>query len=533
MNERPNILLIVVDCARSDAWLAGRTPSLTPNLDRIRRAGVSFPTTIVETSMTSPNFATLLTGLYSHRHGVRMILGQSLRGDVCLLTEEFAARGYHTYAEVTGPLIADIGLGRGFDKYDYRAPCDYLHTAWGDRFVRRLKEGKYLSPWLIMLHLWEVHVPRQVVPKTAGRTGGGNGYGAAVASLDSQLERVVDAAGEDAFLLITGDHGEKTRNEIYRPGTAVDYIRDYLGIDRARGANIDLAGYLAGPSALHHLVAEFIAPTLEEAGRQGRRPAPSFALSRRIGDVLRLMRLLPKITPIALFVLKAPLKLTAWLHKSGVLDEKRSRERVRRFLRDIRPESLAAMSSRLLISSYKKDCKEGHSLHVYDNLVKVPLVMRWTGRLPSGATIPRMVRQPDILPTVLDVLGSPGSGRSDIDGRSFKPLLDGGLWEPPPAFLSTGGYLSRVEINGIRTEDWKYSYGPYNTELPQELYDLRRDPGERTNIAAAKPEVCKRLRVLAESFSRSKEAAPASGFSPDREQSESVERRLKDLGYLD
>lgn len=532
MIKRPNILCIIIDCARSDVWLPAGHPSLTPNFDRLRRSGITLPTAIVEQSATSPNFATLLTGLYSPRHGVRKILGQTLRPDVRLLSETLGALGYHAYAEVTGPLVPDIGFPRGFEGYAYRAPRDYLHTAWGDEWVSRLRQGGYKAPWFILLHLWELHLPRQVVPPLAGRPGGQERYGAATASLDAQLGRVFEAAGDETFLIVTGDHGEKTADETFRPGTAVDYIRGYLGIEKARGPDLSHLAAIAGPSALHHLFAEFLSPALEEAGREMRRPAPSFSRIRRFGDGLRLLRLLPRFRPRDLFVLREPVKLTKWLHESGLLDGGRSREKVRRFLGSVRPGTLEEMFARLMISSYKKNYEEGHSLHVYDYLVKVPLVLRWKGHLPAGETVPRMVRQPDILPTVLDLLGARGDGGEELDGRSFKPLFEGRSWAPEPAFLSTGGYLSQLEINGVRTEDWKYSFGPGNRELPEELYDLQGDPGETLNLAAARPDECSRLRSIAGTFIRSREAPPPPG-APGEDAWTDVHSRLKALGYID
>lgn len=533
MSARPNILCVVIDCARSDFWLGGGEPSLTPNLDRVRRAGVTLPTAIAEQSATSPNFASLLTGLYSPRHGVRMILGQSLSPGVSLLTEKLAGLGYHTYAEVTGPLIAEIGLARGFDNYEYRAPCDYLHTAWGDAWVDRLRRGGYASPWFVLLHLWELHLPRQVIcPRPELAAEGRTRYAAAMASLDAQLGRVFEAAGEEAFLLVTGDHGEKTEDEAYGPGTAVDYIRDYLGIERSRGPNLFDVVSVAGPSTLHHLFAEFINPALVSAGTEKRRPAPSFSRFRRWGDRVRLLGLMPRIRPRDVRVFKTPLKLTKWLHEEGVLDGRKSREKVRRFLGRFRPETLEAMIARLMISSYRKNYKEGHSLHVYDYLVKVPLVLRWTGRLPAGAAFTRMVRQPDILPTVLDLLGAAEEGRGGLDGRSFRPLLEGRPWAPEPAFLSTGSYLPHLEINGVRTEGRKYAFGPENPELPVELYDLERDPRETVNVAAARPEECARLRGLAETFVRADEAFPSPAVR-GRDELKDTESRLKALGYID
>jgi arylsulfatase A-like enzyme len=529
----PNILLVVIDCARSDTWLDDKYAPLTPSLNDLRRDALTLPVCIAETSGTTPNFTSLLSGLYSPRHGVRLILGHALGKEIPLLTGDLADLGYHTYAEVTGPLVPDVGLGRGFEKYAYRAPCDYLHTAWGDRFANGLRTGEYKRPWFILLHLWEMHVPRQIVPSKKRRDKSQNDYESAVASLDSQLKMVLDAAGEDAFLIITGDHGEKLRSEAYMPGTAVEYIWSYLGIGKARGPSLNRISSWMGPSTLHHLLAEFAEPLLKAAGREGRRPQTSFSWPRRVADFVRVLRLMPKVRPADVFVLNAPLKLTAWMHERGLLDEKRSREKAVRFLHDRRPATLDAMFARLLVNSLRNNYEEGHILHVYDSLVKVPLVMRWKGRLPGGRTIPRMVRQPDILPSVLDLLGSPRGRSKEFDGRSFKPLLDGGTWRPSPAFLSTGGYLSQIEIRGVRTEGWKYTFGPHNDELPEELYDLRKDPGETKNLAAGRPGDCARMRDLLRAFPFLNESPQGPAAVSDRGDQKKIERTLKDLGYLD
>ena len=529
----PNILLVVIDCARSDAWLEDARAPLTPNLNSLRRDALTFPVCIAETSGTTPNFTTLLSGLYSPRHGVRLILGHALGKEIPLLTGELANLGYHTYAEVTGPLVPDIGLGRGFEKYEYRAPCDYLHTAWGDQFTNGLRKGAYKRPWFILLHLWEMHVPRQILPSEKTENKHSDDYESAVATLDSRLKMVFEAAGEDTLLIITGDHGEKLRSEAYMPGTAVEYIWSYLGIRKARGPSLSRISAWMGPSTLHHLLSEFVEPQLKAAGREGRRPQTSFSWPRRVADSFRVLRLMPKFRPADLFVLNTPLKLTAWMHERGILDADRSREKALRFLQGRRPAALDAMFTRLLVNSLRNNYDEGHLLHVYDSLVKVPLVMRWKGRLPGGRTITRMVRQPDILPTVLDLLGFPLGRSEGFDGRSFKPLIDGGTWKPSPAFLSTGGYLAQVEIRGVRTPGWKYTFGPYNDELPEELYDLRKDPAEKENLAADRPGDCIRMRNLLETFSFPSESPEGSAALADREDEKKTERTLKGLGYLD
>ncbi len=133
---------------------------------------------------------------------------------------------------------------------------------------------------------------------------------------------------------------------------------------------------------------------------------------------------------------------------------------------------------------------------VHDFLTRVPLVLRWAGHLPAGAVHTRMVRQVDILPTLMDLVGIDREHLGPIEGRSFLPLIEGREWQPAPAFQSVSGVLEDLEVHGVRTEEFRYTYGPYNPDLPEELYDLRTDPHERRNLAAAQPDRCRLLRDL-------------------------------------
>jgi N-acetylglucosamine-6-sulfatase len=71
---RPNLLVILVDDLRADALgYAGHPFFQSPNIDRLAREGARFDDAFVITSLCSPSRATLLTGLYTHEHGVRSI----------------------------------------------------------------------------------------------------------------------------------------------------------------------------------------------------------------------------------------------------------------------------------------------------------------------------------------------------------------------------------------------------------------------------------------------------------------------------
>lgn len=68
---RPNVLFILTDDQRWDALgLAGNRHLKTPNMDRLGREGVYFRNAFCTTSLCSPSRASILSGLYAHRHGV-------------------------------------------------------------------------------------------------------------------------------------------------------------------------------------------------------------------------------------------------------------------------------------------------------------------------------------------------------------------------------------------------------------------------------------------------------------------------------
>lgn len=530
-SEQPNILLIVIDCGRSDRLVGPGRHTVTPNLDRLASEGICFPTTITEKSCTSPNFSSLLTGLYSPRHGVQHVFGCKLPETVPMLTRELSQRGYHTYAEVTGPLTDAIGLGRGFDQYEYRLPYDYLDTRWGELFLERMRGGYYKGPWFLMLHLWELHWRRRVLPEFDKPEAGRDQYERAVSGLDAQLGRVLAAIGDDTLIAVTADHGECVTADSYRAGTAVDYTCKLLGIDETQGLPLAM-GYVAGPGALQAFEADFQERIKGMRFRDGL-VKPTFTRWDRWADRLRLLWLLPFVWTHDLFALRSPVKLTAMLKRRGVLDEDRSRRRVQRLVRFVGHEKVLQMQMRLWISSYKSFLKEGHTVAVYDFLTKVPLVLRWPGRLPAGRVIDRMVRQVDIVPTILDLIGVHGQKSGQIEGQSLRPLIQGGPWESRPAFLSVSGVLEDLEVHGVRTEEFWYTYGPYNPDMPEELYDLRADPDQITNLAAAQLDRCRELRTLAAGFVPANGATPMDLISIKPEDEQRIEKHLQELGYIE
>jgi arylsulfatase A-like enzyme len=198
---RQNVLLAVVDCLRADAVHGPNRTSRTPALDALAARGQAFPQAIASATTTLPSFASLLSGVFPANTGVRTHVKARLERPLSTLPEHLRAVGYHTYATVTGPLLALSGLDRGFDVYDVRPVDDFVHGAAGERILSDL--ASLPEPWFALVHMFEVHGPRQTVPGAVGRTV----YDRAVSSIDGYIDRLVRAA-KDATIVLTGDHGE-------------------------------------------------------------------------------------------------------------------------------------------------------------------------------------------------------------------------------------------------------------------------------------------------------------------------------------
>lgn len=127
----------------------------------------------------------------------------------------------------------------------------------------------------------------------------------------------------------------------------------------------------------------------------------------------------------------------------------------------------------------------GHSL--YDELLRVPLILSWPGQLPAGEVVRRQVRLLDVTPTVLDFLNI--KPESHFEGVSLRPLLTskGDLVRSetsllPPEVAYSGALMAgSTERKSVRAYPWKMIY-----EIAAErvyLYNLERDPGETRNVA--------------------------------------------------
>jgi arylsulfatase A-like enzyme len=123
--------------------------------------------------------------------------------------------------------------------------------------------------------------------------------------------------------------------------------------------------------------------------------------------------------------------------------------------------------------------------HLYDQAIRVPLMIRWPKHYRAGVRCDSLVEMVDVAPTLLEAAGIPPV--DGMQGRSLTPLLTGATTEHRDS-IYTEFYDQRFQgvepasVTMVRTESAKLS--AYHSLDTGELYDLKKDPGEVHNLWA-------------------------------------------------
>jgi arylsulfatase A-like enzyme len=180
----------------------------------------------------------------------------------------------------------------------------------------------------------------------------------------------------------------------------------------------------------------------------------------------------------------------------------------------------------------------GHSINIYEEAVRVPLLFRWPNHIPTGLELSAPVEGVDIMPTILDLIGVNLEGLS-LHGQSMASALRGGSEtdKDRPVYLYREYYTGRYRglykktfFKGnqfaIRKGKWKYIEG--KEENSKELFDLSSDPQELENIETKFPDKASELSAQLENWV---EKYTKKGLNQQNIPKEDLER-LKALGYV-
>ncbi|MAQ19346.1 MAG: hypothetical protein CMN30_31665 [Sandaracinus sp.] len=175
----------------------------------------------------------------------------------------------------------------------------------------------------------------------------------------------------------------------------------------------------------------------------------------------------------------------------------------------------------------------GHGHSIFQELIQVPLIVRWPGVTQPGSRVPQVVSTMDVGPTILEATGV--DVPDSYEGRSLMGFLRGA--PPPGPYVAFSDFQENRRV--IRGGDWKLIL---RSSLTYVLFDLEADPGERNELNGRDNPIAMRyLRVMSgqqlgasdrtrwlqgggEAVRHAQEAG---------EMNEEVCRQLVALGYMD
>lgn len=151
--------------------------------------------------------------------------------------------------------------------------------------------------------------------------------------------------------------------------------------------------------------------------------------------------------------------------------------------------------------------EQDHGYFLYQTTQHVPLIMTWKKKFAAGTRVPAYLSLADIMPTLFDVMGvnpdiyKPSSDSRnkrlrDAKKRSFSAALMGESIESRSCYMETlWGYYSMqwAPLFGLVENSKKFIRAPKS-----ELYDLKADPHETTNLFASKPRVADEMAISLE-----------------------------------
>ena len=132
---------------------------------------------------------------------------------------------------------------------------------------------------------------------------------------------------------------------------------------------------------------------------------------------------------------------------------------------------------------------KGQRPNMYDHSIRVPTAVRWPGKVTPGTVIDEVVSNLDWFPTLVEMAGVDWSEQKQVRGRSMVNLLQGSRdkWSDHLFCQYSTHHQSRTHMRMYRIPEWKL-IRDFGNEGRDELYNLKADPAEQTNLINSKDE---------------------------------------------
>lgn len=153
----------------------------------------------------------------------------------------------------------------------------------------------------------------------------------------------------------------------------------------------------------------------------------------------------------------------------------------------------------------------GGKATIYEGGTREPMIVSWPGVIEPGTQSQAFISSVDFYPTLLEITGAKPKADQVVDGISFLPVLQGGEATRDTIYGYMPHQVPYPDMRGflnypssyVRRGDWKLIRFHYDGEDQKdrlELYNLRFDIGETTNLAEQHPEIIAELNPLIEAF---------------------------------
>jgi N-acetylglucosamine-6-sulfatase len=451
---RPNVLFVLCDDIRWNAISCAGHPTLkTPNIDRIAKEGVRFSNMFCTTSLCSPSRASILTGLYAHGHGVRDNFTE-LPAQLPHWPKRLAEAGYET------AYLGKWHMGENND--EPRPGFSFFATHKG--------QGKYFDTE------WNINGEGSKLIK---------GYYTTVVT-DMALDWLKkDHANKPWALCI----GHKAPHSFYTPEEKYSHAFDHVPVHY--------------PDTAFHLEKK-----------------PSWIKERLTtwhgiyGPLFEWRKQFPDARPEAV----KDFENMVHGYWGTILSVDDSMGRLFAFL-----EETHQLENTVIVFMGDNGLLEGEHGMVdkrtgHEPCLRIPLLVRYPS-LGRGKVIDQQALTVDVAPSLIELCSA--KALDGIHGKSWVNLVRQG----DPAWRKSWFYEYNYEVQfpytpnvrAVRTDDWKYIHYPHGDGMPDrhmaEMYDLKTDPDERTNLIND-PKYAAKLKELALELASTMRA---SGLAPEED----------------
>lgn len=471
---RPNVLIVVIDSLRADRVSCyGYGRDVTPNLDRIAAEGCRFNHAISAAPFSPASYASLISNLYPHQHGVN---GDTVRvwpEDMPRLPARMKAFGYQTFALSNNSFLSrETNSHLGFDRFVDRdetwwtQKCNRLYQRvrrrFGDTFAKRLSNRMHCSakgdsaatvrraadvidriddPWFGLIVLMDPHTPyNRRRTHYAGRSREVRRFFAENnnRTMWAELMAARGQLSEQDLAVVTDLYDAEVRHADTCVGRLVDWLRETRRLDDT-----------------------VVAITADHGEAFGEHDVWGHGFCLNDG-----------LTRVPL-IFRHPAYWSAGSQFDGIVQ-----------LHDLYETALGVAATGEPATDALPHCltQAGSG--------------DWPGREEAFSQFPRQSKTLEFM-------------------RDRNPDFQPGHWD--------------YGMWAVRSTDWRYiEYDNGDSEL----YDLNADPGETVSVADEHADVCEALRRKLAAH-RSDRPGATSADQTSQEMDEAVRERLRALGYID